>query len=47
MEGDLSAFLVKGRPLHKPKGLVYKTMLLFKRALFFHSCVAEATVGAD
>lgn len=45
MEGDLWAFLAKGLPFHKPIGLDYKTMLLFKRALFLHSCVAGATVG--
>lgn len=45
MEGDLWAFLAKGLPFHKPMGLDYKTVLLFKRALFFHSCVVGATVG--
>ena len=44
MEGDLWAFLAKGLPFHKPMGSDYKTLLLFKRALFFHSCVVEATV---
>ena len=32
MEGDLWAFLAKGLPFHKPMGLDYKTILLFKRA---------------
>ncbi len=45
MEGDLWAVLAKGLPFHKPIGLDYKTMLLFKRALFFHSCVVGSTVG--
>lgn len=44
MEGDLWAFLAKGLPFHKPVGPDYKTVLLFKRALFFHSCVVGATV---
>lgn len=46
MEGDLWAFLAKGLPpFHKPIGLDYKTLFLFKRALFFHSWVVGATVG--
>lgn len=45
MEGDQWAFLAKGLPLHKPISLDYKTVLFFKRALFFHSCGAGATVG--
>lgn len=48
MEGDLWAFLAKGLPFHKPIGLDYKTVLFFKRALFFHSCgVGDTTGGAD
>lgn len=45
MEGDLWALLAKGLPFHKPMGSDYKTVLFFKRALFFHSCVVGATVG--
>lgn len=40
MEGDQWAFLAEG-----PISLDYKTVLFFKRALFFHSCGAGATVG--
>lgn len=39
MEGDLWAFLAKGLPFPKPMALDYKTMVLLKRSLFFHSCV--------
>ena len=39
MEGDLWAFLAKGLPFNKPISLDYKTVLLFKRTLFFHSFV--------
>lgn len=40
MECDLRTFLAKGLPLV----IDYKTELAFKRELFFHSCVAGATV---
>lgn len=40
MECDLRTFLAKSLPLV----IDYKTELAFKRELFFHSCVAGATV---
>lgn len=40
MECDPRTFLAKGLPLV----IDYKTELAFKRELFFHSCVAGATV---
>jgi len=47
MKGDLWVLFAKGFPIHKPMGLDYKTKLLLKRVLFFHSCVVGATVGGS